>query len=75
MKPVKVDGVKKWEVEKFLNKRKIKGVVRYLVWWKEFIVEHDTWKREKDLENAKEVVAKFKERMNAEVGYGQRKRL
>jgi len=31
VKPVKVDGVEKWEVEKFLNKRKIKGVVRYLV--------------------------------------------
>jgi len=25
--------------------------------WKEFIAEHDSWEREKDLENAKEMVA------------------
>jgi len=28
---VKVDGVKKQEVEKILNKRKVRGVVKYLV--------------------------------------------
>jgi len=32
------------------------------------MVEHDSWKREEDLENAKEVVAKFEGRINAEVG-------
>ena len=31
-------------------------------------MEHDSWKREEDLENAKEVVAKFEGRINAEVG-------
>ena len=31
------------------------------------MVEHNTWKREEDLENTKEVVAKFERRMNAEV--------
>ena len=36
---VKVDGVKEWEVEKILNKRKIRGVVKYLVHWKMFITE------------------------------------
>jgi len=30
-------------------------------------VEYNTWKREEDLENTKEVVAEFEERMNAEV--------
>jgi len=39
---VKVEGVKEWEIEKILNKRKIRGVVKYLVWWKGFTVEHDT---------------------------------
>jgi len=52
---------------KILNKRKIRGVVKYLVQWKGFIVEHNTWKREEDLEDTKEVVAEFKERMNAKV--------
>jgi len=31
------------------------------------MAEYDSWEREKDLENAKEVVAEFKERMNAKV--------
>jgi len=31
VKSVKVDRVKEWKVEKILNKRKIKGVVKYLV--------------------------------------------
>jgi len=31
-KPMEVEGVKKWEVEKILNKKKISGVEKYLVW-------------------------------------------
>jgi len=31
VKPVEVEGLKKWEVEKILNKLKIRGVVKYLV--------------------------------------------
>jgi len=30
-KPVEVKGVEEWEVEKILNKRKIRGVEKYLV--------------------------------------------
>ena len=30
-------------------------------------MEHDTWERKEDLENAREVLEKFKGRMNAEV--------
>ena len=30
-KPVEVEGVKEWEVEKILNKKKIRGVKKYLV--------------------------------------------
>ena len=40
---------------------------KYLVQWKGFTVEHDTWERKEDLENAREVLEEFKERMNAEV--------
>jgi len=54
-------------VEKILNKRKVRGVVKYLVQWKRFMAEHNSWEREKDLENAKEVVAEFERRINAEV--------
>ena len=31
MKLVEVERVKEWEVEKILNKRKIRGIVKYLV--------------------------------------------
>ena len=30
-KPIEVEGVEEWEVEKILNKKKIKGVKKYLV--------------------------------------------
>ena len=31
------------------------------------MVEYDSWEKKEDLENMKELVAKFKERMSAEV--------
>ena len=31
-KPIEVDGVKEWEVEKILNKRKVWEVINYLVY-------------------------------------------
>ena len=31
VKPVKVDRVKEWKMEKILNKKKIKEVVKYLI--------------------------------------------
>ena len=66
-KPIEIEGVKEWEIEKILNKRKIREVDRYLVQWKRFTAEHDTWERKKDLGNAKEVLEEFEGRMNAEV--------
>ena len=41
VKPVEVEGVKEWEVEKILNKRKVRGIDRYLVHWKRFTTEND----------------------------------
>ena len=46
-KPVEVEGVKEWEVEKILNKRKIREIKKYLVRWKGFIAEGDTWEGKK----------------------------
>ena len=40
-KPVEIEGIEEWEVEKILNKRKIRGVDKYLVRWKRFMAEHD----------------------------------
>jgi len=41
-KPVEVEEVKEWEVEKILNKKKIREVEKYFIWWKGFIAERDT---------------------------------
>ena len=66
-KPVEVEGVKEWEVEKILNKRKIREIKKYLVWWKGFIAEGDTWERKENLKNAEEALKEFKGRISAEV--------
>ena len=59
-KPVKVEGVKEWEVEKILNKKKMRGVMKYLIWWKGFTAEGDTWERKENLKNAEELIEEFK---------------
>jgi len=41
-KPVEVDGVEEWKIEKILNKRKIRKIEKYLVWWKGFTAEYDS---------------------------------
>ena len=66
-KPVEVEGVEEWEVEKILNKKKMRGVEKYLVRWKRFTAEHDTWERKEDLGNAKEVLEEFEGRIDAEI--------
>ena len=55
------------EVEKILNKRKIRGVEKYLVHWKGFTVEYDSWERREDLGNVKAVLEDFEGRMEAEI--------
>jgi len=54
-------------VEKILNKRKIRGVDKYLVQWKGFTVGSDTWEKEEDLKNAKELVDDFEGRVEVEI--------
>ena len=62
-KPMEVEGVKEWEVEKILNKKKIRGIEKYLVQWKEFTVEGDTWEKRENLKNAEEALADFEGKM------------
>ena len=62
-----MDEEEEWKVEKILNKRKKREVTKYLVQQKGFTAESDIWEKEKDLENAKEVVAEFEKRLNVEV--------
>jgi len=54
-----IKGEEEWEVERILNKRRVKGKDKYLVRWKGFTVESDTWKGRENLENAKEAIEEF----------------
>ena len=54
-------------MEKIVNKIKVRGVMKYLVRWKEFTVNNDTWKKEKDLKNAKKAAVKFERKMSVKV--------
>jgi len=53
-------------VEKILNKRKVRGVDKYLVRWKDFTMENDTWEKKEYSENTKELVNKFEGRLEIE---------
>jgi len=46
-------------VERILNKRKVRGKDKYLVHWKGFTAESDTWEGRENLENAKEAIEEF----------------
>ena len=72
LKLVEVDGVEEQKVEKILNKRKLQGVDKYLVRQKVFIAENNIQEREKDLENTKELVNEFKERLDIEIRQQER---
>jgi len=47
-------------VKKILNRRKVQGKVKYLVRWKGFTAEGDTWEIWKNLKNAGDLLRKFK---------------
>jgi len=57
--PVIIKGEEEWEVERILNKRKVRGKDKYLVCWKGFTAESDTWEERENLENAKEAIKEF----------------
>jgi len=57
--PVIIEGEEEWEVEQILNKRKVRGKDKYLVHWKGFTAESDTWEERENLENAKEAIEEF----------------
>jgi len=60
-KPVIIEGEEEWEVEKILNKRKVWGKDKYLVRWKGFMAEGDTWESRENLENAGDLLKEFEE--------------
>ena len=58
--PVIIEGEEEWKVERILNKQQIREKDKYLVYWKRFTVESDTWKERENLKNTKEAIKEFK---------------
>jgi len=58
--PVVIEGEMEYEVEKILSKRKWYGRVEYLVQWRGYTAEEDTWERKENLGNAQEVLRDYK---------------
>ena len=57
--PVIIKGEEEWEVERILNKQQVREKDKYLVCWKGFTAESDTWKGRENLKNAKETIKEF----------------
>jgi len=51
-----IEGEEEWKVERILNKRQVRGKDKYLVCWKGFMAESDTWEGRENLKNAKEAI-------------------
>jgi len=54
-----IEGEEEWEVERILNKRRIKEKDKYLVRWKGFTTKSDTWEGRENLGNTKEAIEEF----------------
>jgi hypothetical protein len=52
-----------YEVEKLVGERKLKGKVYYLVRWKGYDAEHDSWQTARDLRNAPELLKAWRQRL------------
>ena len=65
---VEVASEKEYEVEEILDRQKRRGKTRYLVKWKGYTVEENTWEGLENLKNAMEKVEEFeKERFEEEI--------
>jgi len=64
--PMVIEGEEEWKVEKIMNKRRVRGRDKYLVWWKECTAEKDTWESKKNLKNASDLVEEFEKEYERE---------
>ena len=64
--PVKIDREKEYKFKKILNKRDVRRKLKYLVRWKVYIIEEDTWEELENLGNVMELVEYFKKEIREE---------
>jgi hypothetical protein len=68
--PQLIEGEEEWEVEAIHGGRTRKGAKQYLVRWKGYTPENDTWEPEENLANAKDAIKAFEARGRATRGRG-----
>ena len=56
---IKIEDDNEWEVEQMLNVRILHSKCMYLICWKDFIREHNSWESEENLVNAKKEIKIF----------------
>ena len=59
-----IDESKHWKrVEEKMEEenKKIRRVEKYLIWWKGFTAEGDTWEKRENLKNTKELIEEFEQ--------------
>jgi len=61
-----IEGEEEFEMEKILNKRIIRGKEKFLVYWKGYTVEEDTWEGRENLRNTEELVKEFEKEYKEE---------
>jgi len=66
-KLVIIKGEEEFEIEKIINKRTVRGKEKFLVRWKGYMAEEDTWENRENLENAKELIEEFERIYREEV--------
>ena len=71
--PVIIEEEEEYEIEKILNKKKFRGKDQYLVQWKSYTAEEDTWEPKENLGNAKDLVKEFEEEYG-EIGRVRKRR-
>jgi len=64
--PIEVASEKEYEVEKILDRREKRGKPKYLVRWKDYIAEKNTWEGLENLKNAMDLVEKFEKEIRDE---------
>ena len=57
--PVKVAGEKEYEVEEILDRQEKRGKTKYLVKWKGYMAEGNTWKGLENLKNTERKIEEF----------------
>jgi hypothetical protein len=56
---VTLEGEEEYEVERILNSRKVGRQLQYLIRWKGYGPEEDTWQLKADVPNAPKLVQRF----------------